>query len=148
TGGRDVMLGVQDAKCVAARNEHQRAVELVDLIKEDRHIHGTSLRHEVIVLPGTVVLVPLPEIALEGHLAVDLELMHVHRLTKDLHYWLDHARMAGESGERRAVHMRGEVGAHRVAALLADILRAVLGVESRYLVDQDPDLHCGKQTGE
>ena len=51
---------------------------------------------------------------------------------------VDHARVAGEPGEGMAVHVRGEIGAHRIAALLAHVLRPVLGVETRDLVEQDP----------
>ena len=132
---------------MAARDEHQRTIELIDFIQEDSHVHGACLWHEVVGLPGTVVLVPLPEVTLEGHLAIDLELVHVYGLTKDLHDRLDHAWMARQPGEWLTVHVRGEVGAHRVAALLAHVLRPMLRVELGHLVNQDADLFRGEQTG-
>src|SRR5262247_2496521 len=107
-GGRDVVLGIEHAERMATWDKHQWAVELVDLVEKDRHIHGARLGHEVVILPGAIVLVPLPEVTLEGHLAIDLELVHVHRLTKDLHDRLDHTRMAGKSGKRLAIHVCGE----------------------------------------
>src|SRR5262249_31989533 len=118
-GGGDVVLSVEHADFVAAWNEHQWAVELIDFIQKDGHVHGARLRHEVVSLPGAIVLMPLPEVALEGHLTVDLELMHVHGLAKDLHHRRDHTRMAGELSEWRAVHVRRKVRAHRLTALLA-----------------------------
>jgi len=46
-----------------------------------------------------VVLVPLPHVAVEGLLAVDLELVHVHVLAEQLDDRLHHARMARQLGE-------------------------------------------------
>ena len=132
---------------MTARDEHERAVELVDLVEEDRHVHGARLGHEVIVLPRAVVLVPLPHIAVEGHLPVDLELVHVHGLAEDLDHRLDHAWMPGEAGEGMAVEMGGEVGPDRVAPPLADVLRPALGVEAGHLVEEHADLFRGEQTG-
>src|SRR5882672_2779568 len=96
TGGRRVMLRVEHAEFVASWNEHQRAVELVDFSQEDRHVHRAWLGHLVVVLPGAVILVPLPDVTVESHLAVDLELMHVHGFIEELPDWRDHARMARE----------------------------------------------------
>jgi len=42
----------------------------------------------------------------------------------------------------------GEVGTHRLTALLTHIPRSVLGIEMRYLVKQDLHLLGGKQAGE
>src|SRR5213078_1680915 len=53
-----------------------------------------------------------------------------------------------ELGERVAVQVRGEIGAHHVPALLAHVLRAPLGVERRHLVGQDPDLLRREQARE
>ena len=76
----------------------------------------------VVVEPGAVVLVPLPDVAVEGRLAVDLELVHVELVAEQALHRLDHARMARQPGERLAVQVRREVGAHRVAALLAHVV--------------------------
>src|SRR2546422_346983 len=99
------------------------------------------------VEPRAEVLVPLPHVAVEGHLAVDLELVHVDRLAEDLDDRLDHPRMAREPRERRAVHVRGEVRPHGVAALLADVLGAVLGIDPWHLVGQDLDLRGRELAG-
>ena len=83
---------------------------------------------------------PLPDVAVEGHLAVDLELMHVHGFTEKLPDRLDHARMAGEFRELAVVQVRGEVGAHCIVAFLANIFRAALGIESGNFIQQNFDL--------
>ena len=101
----------------------------------------------VVVLPGAEILMPLPDVAVERHLAVDLELMHVHRLAEHLHHRLDHARMARESRERRAVHVRGEIGAHRVAALFAHVLLPVLRRRAAALRRAGPRFRPAEQAG-
>ena len=45
----------------------------------------------------------MPDVAVERHLAVDLELVHVDVFAEELHDRLDHARMARELGEGIAV---------------------------------------------
>src|SRR2546425_8579601 len=142
------MSGLQHALLVAARDEHQRTVELVDLVQEDRHVHGARLRHLVVVDPGAVILVPLPDVAVEGRLAVDLELVHVHVLAEQLPDRLDHAGVARELGKRVAVQVRGEIGAHHIAGLLAHVLGAALRVERAHLVVQDLDLLRREQVRE
>src|SRR2546427_779833 len=120
-GRRGVVPSVEHAELVAAGDEHQRAVELVHLVQEDRHVHRPRLGHLVVVEPRAEVLVPLPHVAVEGHLAVDLELVHVDRLAEDLGDRLDHPRMAREPRERRAVHVAGEVRPPGVPALFAGL---------------------------
>jgi hypothetical protein len=108
--------------------------------EEDRDVHRARLGHQVVVHPGAVVLVPLPDVAVEGGLAVDLELVHVQLLAEELHHRLDHARVAREPRERLAVHVRGEIGAHRIAALLAHVLGTPHRIEARHLVGERFDL--------
>jgi hypothetical protein len=86
----------------------------------------------------------LRDVSVEGHLPTDLELVHVHRLAEELHRGLDHPRMARKLRERVAVEMRGEVGAHGVAVLLAHVLGTALRVEHRHLVQQRLDLRGGE----
>src|SRR5262249_47965261 len=107
--------------------------------------HRPGLGHLVVVEPGAVVLVPLPDVAVEGHLAVDLELVHVHVLAEEVPDRLHHAWVARQLGERVAVHVRREVGAHHVAGLLAHGLRPALRVQSWDLVDEDLDLLVPEQ---
>jgi hypothetical protein len=144
----DVVLGVEHTEGVAAGNEHQRAVELVDVVEEDRDVHGAGLGHLVVRPPRAVVLVPLPDVAVERGLAVDLELVHVDVFPEDLPHRLHHARVPRELGEGIAVHVRGEVGAHDVARLLADVLGPPLRVQGRHLVGEDADLVLREQARE
>ena len=109
------------------RDEPQRAVELVHLVDEHREVHGARLGHVVVGLPGAVVLVPLPDVAVEGGLSVDLELVDVGAVAQELLGRLDEARMMDQRLEHRMVFVHGEGGAHHVARLLAHILLAALG---------------------
>ena len=130
------MPGIDHPEIVAAGDEHQRAVELVHFVEKDGDIHGARFGHLVVVAPRAIVLMPLPDVAVEGHLAVDLELVHVYGLAEELHDRPDHARVARKPGERAAVQMCGEIGAYRFAILLAHIFRAALGKQARHLVAQ------------
>src|SRR5437016_12164328 len=103
---------------MAAGNEHQRPIELVDLVEENRDVHRASLGHQIVVLPGAVVLVPLPDVAVESHFAVDLELVHVQLFAEKLHDRLDHARMARELRECGSEQMHGEISSYAVSTLL------------------------------
>jgi hypothetical protein len=111
------------------------------------HVHGARFRHEVVVHPGAVVLVPLPDVAVEGHLSVDLELVHVHVFPEDLHDGIDHAGMARQPREGLAVHVRGEIGAHHVAGLLAHVLGPALRVQARHLVGEELDFLRREERG-
>jgi hypothetical protein len=116
-----VVARVDHAALVAAGDEHERPVELVHVVEEDRDVHRPLGRHHVVVHPGPVVLVPLPHVALEGHLAVDLVLVHVDVFAEEIHHRPDHARVARQARERLAVQVRREIRADRVAALLAHV---------------------------
>src|SRR5262249_22593612 len=144
-GGGRVVARIEHPALVATRDEHQRPVELVHLVEKDRDVHGAGFWHPVVVLPGAEVLMPLPHVAIERHLPVDLELVHVNVLAEELNDRVDHARVARELGERQAVHVCGEVGAHGVTALLADILGTMLGVKARDFVAEHPDLFRPEQ---
>ena len=136
------------ALLVAARNEHERPVELVHLIQEDRDVHRARLGHEVVARPGTVVLVPLPHVAVEGLLAVDLELVHVHRFVEHLHHGIDHPRMARELRERFRIKVRREIRAHRIASFLAHVLGTAHRVQARNLVGERLDLLAREEARE
>ena len=111
---REVVGRVDDAFLVAARNEHQRSVECIHVVEKNRDVHCALGGHQIVVAPGAVVLVPLPDVAFERRLAVDLELVHVDRFAEQLLHRLDHAWMAREPRERLAVQMRGEGRPHCV----------------------------------
>ena len=130
------MPGVDHALFVATRNEHQRAVELVHLVEKNRDIHRALSWHEVVVFPCAVVLMPLPHIALKRHLAVDFELVHVELFAEQVLNRLDHARMTPKASKRRAVHMRGEVGAHGVSSLFTYVVVLLPRVELGHGIGQ------------
>src|SRR6516162_5155428 len=115
------MRSLQVAGMVALRHQHQRAVDRHDLVEEDRDVHRARLGHAVVALPGAVILVPLPNIAGERRLCVDLELMHVDFFTEELLDRLDHAWMRAEQAERLVVEMGGKGGARRTALLAPDL---------------------------
>src|SRR5437762_2582727 len=118
------MAGREDAVLVAARDKHQRAVDRHDLVEEHRDVHRPRLGHAVIARPGAVILVPLPDIAVERRLGVDLKLMHVELLAEQLLYRLDEPRMRAEQAETLIVGMRGKGGARRAGFFLPDFLAA------------------------
>src|SRR4029079_19214579 len=122
-----------------ARDEHQRAVELVHLVEEDGDVHCARLRHLVVALAVAVVLRPRPDVAVESHLAVDLELVHVDLLAEELLDRPHHARMAREARERGAIKVRREIRAHHATGPLAHVLGALLRIERRHLVGQRLD---------
>src|SRR3954452_16960450 len=103
----------QDAVLVAARDEHQRAVDRHDLVEEYRDVHRPRLRHAVVACPGAVILMPLPDIAVERRLGVDLELMHVELLAEQLLDRLDQTRMGAEQAKALIVGVRRKGGARR-----------------------------------
>ena len=70
--GDGVVAGLQHALRVAARNQHQRAVDRHHLIEEHRNVHRPRLRHAVVARPGAVILVPLPDVAVNAALALIL----------------------------------------------------------------------------
>src|SRR6185312_4397495 len=118
--------GFDRAFLVALRDEVQWTVELVHFVDEHREVHGARLGHVVVGLPGAVVLVPLPDVAVERGLPVDLELVDVGPVPEQLLGRLDEARAVHQRLEHRMIGVHGEGGAHHVAGLLADILLAAL----------------------
>jgi hypothetical protein len=91
-----VVVSLEPAAPMAPGDEHQRAVELVRLGQEERDIHRPGRRHVIVVVPGRVILVPLPDRAVKSRLGVDLELVHVELVgTEQLRAGLDQLRVAG-----------------------------------------------------
>ena len=110
------MAGIKAPFLVRTRDEHQRAVELVDVFEKYSDVHRARVRHVVVVEPRAVILVPLPDVAVERGLAVYLELVDVNAVAEDLLRGFDQARMAAEPAVSVVVGMRGEIGAHGGAA--------------------------------
>ena len=117
-----VVPGLEHPVLVAPGKEDQRSVGGGHVVEEDRDVHRARLRHLVVAMPGAEVLVPLPDLAVEGRLRVDLVLVHVHRAVDELHHRLDEARMAPEAAERLVVGVRGERGASHSARFSPDLL--------------------------
>src|ERR1700683_4897352 len=107
------MAGRQHALLVALRDQKQRAVDRHHLVEEHRDIHGARLRHAVVARPSAVILMPLPDIALERGFGVELELMHVDFFAEELAERLNEARMTCQEAERLVESMGGESGARR-----------------------------------
>ena len=112
------MVGVEHAQFVRLRDQVERTIEFVDLVEEHGEVHGVGIRHVVVAFPGAVVLMPLPDVAVERRLAVELELMHVNLARQHLLGWLEDAGMANETPKDLVVRMAGERGPHRLAVLL------------------------------
>ena len=120
---------LQHAFLVAARHQHQWPVDRQHLIDEHRDVHRPRLRHAVVARPGAVVLMPLPHLAVERRLRVDLELVHVELLAEHLFHGPDQARMRAQQTKRLVVGVRGECGARRAGLLAPDLL--AVGAEDR-----------------
>src|SRR4029434_6384665 len=90
--------------------------------EEDRDVHGARLGHAVVALPGAVVLMPLPDLTIEGRLGVDFELMHVDRFAEELLERLDEAGVAAESGEGLVVGVGRKGRAWRSRLFAPDFL--------------------------
>ena len=105
---------------VTPGNEQEWPVRGRHFIDEDGNVHGPRLRHTVIPVPRPEVLMPLPDVAVEGGFGVDLELMHVDRAIDELHDRLDQSRVPAQAPKRLVVHMRGESGACRTRGFPPD----------------------------
>src|ERR1700733_11865717 len=70
-------FNVDHSSAVATPEKHQRAVKLSAVIDEHRGCQGTWAGHSILMMPKNIVLVPLPDLTLEGSLRVDLELVYV-----------------------------------------------------------------------
>ena len=129
------------------RHQHQRPVDRHDLVHEHGDVHRPRLRHAVVARPGAVILVPLPDIALEGGLGVDLVLVHVELFAEHLLDRTDQAGMIAEQAKRLVVGVGGERGARR-PGLLAPHLLAVGRVDLLGLVAQDCDFLLREAAGQ
>ena len=125
----------------------QRAVDRHHLVEEHGDVHGPRLRHAVVARPGAVVLMPLPDVAFEGRLGIELELMDVNILAEILPQRFDQPRMAAEQTKHFVERVSGECRARR-AGLLAPDLLAVEFQDRFGVVAQQRDLILGKAVRE
>src|SRR5690349_15436856 len=106
---------------MAARDEHQRTVVREYFVQKHRDVHRARFRHAIVLMPGGKVLMPLPDLAGEGCLGIDLELMNVDRFAEQLLERADQARVARQNAARFVVSMAGERGARYTALLSPDL---------------------------
>ena len=71
------MAGFDDAQCVGAGDEVKGAVEFGDFIQEEGDVHRAGFGHLVVACPSAIILMPLPNIPVEGGFGVDLELNQI-----------------------------------------------------------------------
>src|SRR5262245_66655536 len=90
---------------------------------------------------------PLPHVAFEGGLGVELELMNVDILAEQLPQRLNEARMPREQAEHLAEGVRGKRGP-RCPGLLAPDFLAVLRENTRGFRAKQRDLLLGEAIGE
>ena len=141
------MSGREHAMLMATRHDHQRAVDVRHFVEEHGDIHRARFRHAVIAMPGAEILVPLPNLAVEGGFRVDLVLMHVELLAEQLFDRADQPRMGAKQTEGLVVGVRGERSTRR-AGFFAPYLRPV-GIINRYgFLPQGSNLLGGEAIGE
>ena len=133
----NVMTGVQYAALMAFRYDIKRPIKFVHSVQKDGQIHGPGLGHVVVALPDAVVLVPLPDIAVKGSLAVQLELMNIDIAAQQLPGRFQDPGVADKAAIDIVVGMGGKGGAHHVAALLPHDLGAAFGKYRRDFAFQD-----------
>ena len=133
------------AAAVRAADEDQRPVELVHLVEKDVEVQRERLRHAILAVMGGEVVVPLPHVPRERFLAVHLDLLHVQLVAEDLHGRLDEPGVADDARIDLAPQVQAHGRAHRVAVLLAKVLRAALGEEPRQLRPEHLDFGRGEQ---
>jgi hypothetical protein len=73
-------------------------------------------------MPGAVILMPLPDVAFERGLGVELELVHVDVLAEQLAQRLDQPGVSRQQAEHFAEGVRGKRGARRAGLLAPDFL--------------------------
>src|SRR5579875_1420024 len=98
-------------------------------------------------MPSSRAQVPLPDIALERRLRVDLELMHVELFAEHLFHRADQARMRAQEPKGLVIGVRGEGGA-RCAGLFAPDFRAVRRVNPLGFLAQNRDLFLREAIGQ
>ena len=131
-----IVAGGERAVLVAFGNHHQRAVDRQHLVQEDRDVHCPRLRHAVVARPGAVILVPLPHVAFERRLGVDLELVDVDAFAEHLPQRLHQARMMRHQTERFVVGMRRKGGARRAGLFAPDFLAFACRIRSASVAQQ------------
>ena len=89
----EVIVRRDHAELVGTGDEHSGSVELGNVVEEQGRVDDAGLGHAVILKPGAVILMPMPDLSVMGVLGVDLELMQIDRPAEHLHCGLDDARV-------------------------------------------------------
>ena len=117
------MAGRQRAVLVAFRDHHQSGRLIAITSSRNTAIFiARGCRHAVVARPGAVILMPLPHVALERGLGVDLELVDVDAFVEQLPQRIDQPRMVRQQAKRFIICMRGEGGARRAGLFAPDLL--------------------------
>src|SRR6185437_1408102 len=92
-------LGVERGRyrppSMRARDEPERPVELADVVEEDMKIEGERRCDAILLMVSGEIIVPLPDLAFERGLGVDLDLLDIELLlAEELERRLDQPRMA------------------------------------------------------
>ena len=94
----------------------------------------------VLAVVGGEVVVPLPHVPGERLLGIHLDLLHVELVAENLHGRPDEPGVADHARVDLASQVQAHGGAHRVALLLAEVLRPALGEKPRQLRPEHLDL--------
>src|SRR5262249_18732890 len=141
--------GGDGAAQVGAADEDQRPVVLGDLVEEHVEVQGQRIGHAVLRVVRGEVVVPLPRLAGERYLGVDLRLLDVELIRpEDLPRGLHESRVPAETRIDLAAEMEAHGRPDLHAGLLADVTRGLLGEQARDLRAEDVDLRGGEEPGE
>ena len=132
---------------MAFGNQHQGTIERKHFIQKDRDVHCAWLWHPVFFQPVSIVLMPLPDVAGELGLCVDLVLVEIDAFAIHLHQWLNQPRMATERVENLRIAMNSERGSGR-AVLFQINLVARQGEQTVRLPLQDINLFLTEIIGQ
>ena len=126
---------------VGAADEPERPVELADLVQKDVQVERQGRRHAVLVVVGREVVVPLPDLAGEGWLGIDLGLLDVEiLLTQNLSGRLDQPRVTRDLGVGLVPQVQAHGGAHLAIRLFAKVRGHLLGEKPGQRTAQRLDL--------
>src|SRR6185436_5875950 len=140
------MAGCENALPMTLWNQEQRPVDWHHFVEEYSNVHCARLGHAVVARPGAVILMPLPDVAFEGGLGVELELMDVNVLAEILPQRFDQPRMPRHQPEDLAESVGREGGARRAGFLPPDFL-PVGGQDVLRLGGEERDLLFGEAIG-
>ena len=114
------MASVNHPCLMAARNEQKRPVRSRDIIQKHSDIHRPWFRHFIITFPGSVILMPLPNITIKSSFGIDLELMHIQVPLQKLGDRLYQAGMRAKAAEAFIIGMSSKSGSGHTRCFAPD----------------------------